>query len=68
LAFEGAVRLTPDFRSKNPGIPWTEVISMGNRLVHAHFDVDLDILWKTVIEDLPELISGLERVRQAEEP
>ena len=33
---------------------------MRNRLVHAYFDINLDIVWKTIGEDLPELISLLE--------
>ena len=35
---------------------------MRNRLIHAYFDINLDILWKTVIEDLPPLISELEKI------
>jgi len=35
---------------------------MRNRLIHAYFDINRDILWKTVIEDLPPLISELERI------
>lgn len=33
---------------------------MRNRLIHAYFDVNLDIVWQTVQEDLPGLISLLE--------
>ena len=33
---------------------------MGNRLVDAYFDINLDILWQTVQADLPELIALLE--------
>jgi len=32
------------------------------RLIHAYFDINLDILWQTVIEDLPLLINKLERI------
>jgi len=32
------------------------MISMRNRLIHAYFDVDLDIVWTTVSEDLPPLL------------
>jgi len=38
---------------------------MRNRLIHAYFDINLDILWKTVIEDLPPLISKLEEIIEA---
>ncbi len=34
---------------------------MRNRLVHAYFSINLDILWSTVQEDLPGLIDLLER-------
>ena len=36
-----------------------KIAGMRNRLVHAYFDINLDIVWKTVQEDLPELISLL---------
>lgn len=37
-------------------------IGMRNRLIHAYFDVNLEILWKTVTEDLPGLIDELEKI------
>jgi uncharacterized protein with HEPN domain len=33
---------------------------MRNRLIHAYFDVDLDIVWTTVVEDIPPLLSALD--------
>ena len=33
---------------------------MRNHLVHAYFDVDLDVLWTTVSEDLPPLLPALQ--------
>ena len=35
---------------------------MRNRLIHAYFDVNLDILWSTVTQDLPALIAQLEQI------
>jgi uncharacterized protein with HEPN domain len=35
---------------------------MRNRLIHAYYDIDLDILWHTVTEDIPPLIAGLEKI------
>jgi uncharacterized protein with HEPN domain len=34
-------------------VPWSNIVGMRNRLLHAYFDVDLDILWNTVTEALP---------------
>jgi len=35
---------------------------MRNRLVHAYFDVNLDVVWQTVTQDLPPLIGRLEDI------
>ncbi|NOZ51401.1 MAG: DUF86 domain-containing protein [Chloroflexi bacterium] len=43
-------------------IPWADIIGMRNRLVHAYFDIDLDILWQTTQIDLPSLELLLARV------
>ena len=57
---EAASKLSEEVRLRFPGIPWIEMISMRNRLIHAYFDVDLDIVWTTVSEDLPPLLPVLE--------
>ena len=40
---------------------------MRNRLVHAYFRINLDIVWQTVQEDLPKLIVLLEPLVPPEE-
>ncbi|MXW36495.1 MAG: DUF86 domain-containing protein, partial [Chloroflexi bacterium] len=42
--------------------PWQEIVAMRNRLVHAYFDINLDVVWQTVQRDLPMLIEQLEGV------
>jgi len=54
---EAANQITEPTRRCNDQIPWQRIIGMRNRLVHAYFDINLDILWRTVQEDLPGLIS-----------
>ena len=56
---EAAVGISDEFRQKYPHVPWKEIIGMRNRLIHGYFDIDLDIVWKTVQEDIPPLISNL---------
>jgi uncharacterized protein with HEPN domain len=43
-------------------IPWKVVIGMRNQLVHGYFDISYRILWSTVTEDIPGLISILEKI------
>ena len=47
-------------RAELPHIPWQEIVAMRNRLVHAYFEINLDIVWQTVRQDLPMLIAELE--------
>ncbi len=57
---EAASKLSLEGRSEIAGIPWTEIIGMRNRLIHAYFEIDLDRLWDTLNDDLPQLITTLE--------
>lgn len=56
---EAGARISEEGRNELPDIPWREVIAMRNRLIHAYFDVDLDVVWRTVEEDLPPLTAML---------
>jgi uncharacterized protein with HEPN domain len=58
---EAAARLGADTREQFPDIPVARMIAMRNRLIHAYFDVDLDIVWTTVAEDLPALLPVLDK-------
>jgi uncharacterized protein with HEPN domain len=42
----------PDFVEQRSAIPWAAMYAMRNRVSHAYHEVDLDILWKTVQNDL----------------
>jgi len=59
---EAAYQVTQETRQSLPEIPWEDIIGMRHRLVHAYFDINLDILWATVQEDLPALLTILRKV------
>ena len=59
---EAAARVRIESREKYPSIPWLQIVGMRNRLVHGYGAVDLDVLWDTIIDDLPPLISELEKI------
>ena len=59
---EAAYQVTQETRQSLPEIPWEDIIGMRHRLVHAYFDINLDILWATVQEDLPALLAILRKV------
>jgi uncharacterized protein with HEPN domain len=59
---EAAANVTKESQEEIPLIPWPSIISMRNRLIHAYFDINLEVVWQTINEDLPPLIIELEKV------
>ena len=57
---EAATGVAEPTRLQLPQIPWERLVGMRNRLLHAYFDISLDVVWSTVQEDLPGLIAQLE--------
>ena len=56
---EAAARVSPEGRTRHPAIPWSEVVSLRNRLIHGYDSVDFDVLWRIVEGDLPALVNVL---------
>jgi len=65
---EAAYQISEETRAQLPAVPWEDIIGMRHRLVHAYFDINLEILWRTVQEDLPPLVSTLESILAKEAP
>ncbi len=59
---EAAAGIDPYVRLQIPELPWDDIIAMRHRLVHAYYDVNLDIVWRTVQNDLPPLVDVLQGV------
>lgn len=59
---EAAASVSTQCRSEMASIPWADVVSMRNRLIHAYFDINLDLVWDTVVDDVPPLVAVLEKV------
>jgi uncharacterized protein with HEPN domain len=64
---EAASKVTPETRAQLPSIPFVQTVAMRHRLIHAYFDVDLDIVWTTVVDDLPPLLAALDAALGAAE-
>jgi len=59
---EAASSISADFQNSNPPIPWHQLIGMRNFLIHAYFNIDLDILWNTATQSVPSLIIELQKL------
>jgi uncharacterized protein with HEPN domain len=59
---EAANRVSLEYKSRHPSIPWSQIISFRNRLIHGYDAVDMDILWQILHQDLPGLIDELKTI------
>jgi uncharacterized protein with HEPN domain len=59
---EAASKVTREVKSQSPEIPWADIIAMRNRLIHGYFDVNLDIIWRTVNEEMPLIARQIENL------
>jgi uncharacterized protein with HEPN domain len=59
---EAASKVSPEKKANLPQIYWKQITGMRNRIAHAYFGIDLDVVWQTIVEDLPLLISELEKI------
>ena len=64
---EAASKISIEFRKEHPDVPWQKIIGMRNRLIHVYFDIDYNIIWQTVKENLPPLIEQLQSILKDKE-
>lgn len=63
---EAAGKISDETRDANPGIPWSVIIGMRHRLVHACADVDRNVLWTTAVEAAPKLLAQIRKLPEAD--
>ncbi|WP_238456542.1 HepT-like ribonuclease domain-containing protein [Desulfotruncus arcticus] len=59
---EAANHIPDDILSMYPEVPWFEMKGMRNIMAHEYFRVDLKIVWMTIRESLPSLVSIIKRI------
>ena len=59
---EAANRIPKAEQARYSQIPWPQIVSLRNRLIHGYDAVDYDIVWQIVIQDIASLVSELEGI------
>ena len=59
---EAAAHVPEEVQKRFSGVPWTKMKGIRNLLIHEYFGVDIEVVWKTVQEDLGVLKKSLEKV------
>ncbi len=59
---EAANQVSDELREETSHVPWSIIIGMRNRLIHAYFDINLSVVWSTSTEDIPLLMGELKKL------
>ncbi|MBU3979186.1 DUF86 domain-containing protein [Patescibacteria group bacterium] len=59
---EAAQQLPKEFKVHYPTIPWRKIAATRNKIIHEYFGLKIDVIWKTIQDDLPELKRQLEQI------
>lgn len=64
---EAANLVSKATQTAHPELPWLQIIGMRNRLIHEYFRVDLERVWETIQQDIPQLIGHLQPLVPSED-
>jgi len=59
---EAAKRVSEEFRSAHPDVPWSKMARMRDLLIHLYDRVDLGEVWRAACESVPQVVDQLERM------
>ena len=54
--------MSANFKKENNQIPWIDISGMRNKLIHEYFGVDLELVWKVIEDDIPELEKYIKKI------
>jgi uncharacterized protein with HEPN domain len=61
---EAAKSIPNSMRKKYTSVPWKDITGMRDKLIHQYFGVNLELIWKTVREDLAPLKETITQMAQ----
>ena len=59
---EAESKITAETRQQSPEIQWKQLIGIRQRIVHDYDAVKYDVVWSTIVDDLPSLIQQLDAI------
>jgi len=59
---EATKQLNEEFRKRHSKIPWSYMAKMRDKLIHHYFGIDYQMVWRTVVEDVPELKASVRTI------
>ena len=59
---EAVKRLSTDYKTRLPDIPWKEIAGFRDKAIHDYASLSAAIVWETIKTDLPELQTALAKL------
>lgn len=59
---EAVKHIPEEVKQEYPSIPWRKIAGTRDVIIHSYFGVDLNVIWKTANERLPELRTCIEKI------
>ena len=59
---EASRNVSEEFQEKYSEIPWGQIVAMRNRIIHEYFNINLEVAWDIVREDLPVLKQQVQKI------
>lgn len=63
---EATKQIPDEMRDKYPRVEWRAMAGMRDRLIHAYFSIDYDIVWDVIVHEIPKLVVESQRILAAE--
>jgi uncharacterized protein with HEPN domain len=60
---EASSKLTAHFVKDNPQVPWRVIKDFRNKLIHDYWELDLELIWNVIQQDIPELQKKMKSLR-----
>ncbi len=59
---EASAKIDPLFQEAHQEIAWHRMRGMRNRLIHDYNEIDIDLVWQTILVDIPDLKKKIESI------
>ena len=61
---EATKNIPENFRKIYPNVEWKKIAGLRDIIIHAYFEIDLDIVWKVIKKDFPELKIKILKIKE----
>ncbi len=65
---EIAKRISAEFKTAHPEVPWKKMAGMRDLMIHDYYRIDMELVWDTAVNNIPELICLLDPLIPPERP